>query len=105
MHEDGSGTRTTSTVTRTDRYVFHEKHSDLISLSPDKKTATRQLPMFSCDQGIAFSDQPLHDNEVFEVRIDQMMPLSMWRGSVDIGKAYTSAYHRPIVGKQQSPFL
>ena len=58
--------------------------------------------MLSFDQGIAFSDQPLHDNEVFEVRIDQMMPLSIWRGSVEIGKAYTSAYHRPIVGKQSN---
>ena len=81
------------TVTRTDRYVFNEKHSDLISLSPDKRTATRQLPMLSFDQGIVFSDQPLHDNEVFEVCIDQMMPKSRWKGSVEIGKACRWIYN------------
>ena len=76
------------TVTRTDRYVFNEKHSELVSLSPDRRTATRQLAMFSCDRGIAFSDQPLHDNEVFEICIDQIMPVSMWKHSVDIGRDY-----------------
>ncbi len=81
---DGEGGSTTTTVTRTDRYSFNEKHSDLITISPDKKTAARQLPMLCFDQGIAFSDQPLHDNEVFEVRIDQKIPL--WNGSLEIGE-------------------
>jgi hypothetical protein len=80
----GEGDSTTATVTRTDRYVFNEKHSDLITMSPDKRTATRQLPMLCFDQGIVFSDQPLHDNEVFEVCIDQMIPL--WNGTVEIGE-------------------
>ena len=76
-------------VTRTDRYVFNEKHSELISISPDKRTATRRLAMICCDRGIAFSDQPLHDNEIFEVCIDQIIGMSRWEYSVDIGKTYS----------------
>jgi neuralized-like protein 4 len=80
----GSGQSTTSTVTRTNRYVFNEKHSDQVTISPDRRTASRQLPMLCFDQGIVFSDQPLHDNEVFEVRVDQMIPL--WNGTLEIGQ-------------------
>lgn len=77
--EDDSKT----TVSRTDRYVFNEQHGERISISDDKRKATRILPMFGFDQGIVFSDQQLHDNEIFEIRINQMIPL--WNGSVEIG--------------------
>ena len=78
--EDGS----TTTVSRTNRYVFHHKHSDLVNLSQDKRTASRQLPMICFNQGIVFSDQPLQDNEIFEVRIDET--IGLWNGSIEIGR-------------------
>ena len=79
--EDGS---TTTTVSRTNRYVFHNKHSDLVNLSQDKRTSSRQLPMICFNQGIVFSDQPLQDNEIFEVRIDET--IGLWNGSIEIGR-------------------
>ena len=78
--EDGS----TTTVSRTNRYVFHHKHSDLVNLSQDKRTASRQLPMLCISQGIVFSDQPLQDNEIFEVRIDET--IGLWNGCIEIGR-------------------
>ena len=79
--QDGS---TTTTVSRTNRYVFHNKHSDLVNLSQDKRTASRQSPMLCFNQGIVFSDQPLQDNEIFEVRIDETIGLR--NGSIEIGR-------------------
>lgn len=83
--EGGGGGGSRTTVTRTNRFVFNEKHSQLVALSPDRRTATRQMPMFCFDQGIVFSDQSLNDNEIFEIRIDQMMSMAIWNGSVEIG--------------------
>ncbi|XP_028399681.1 neuralized-like protein 4 [Dendronephthya gigantea] len=85
LEEQGGGGGSRTTVTRTNRFVFNEKHSQHVALSPDRRTATRQMPMFCFDQGIAFSDQSLNDNEIFEIRIDEMMPFPMWKGSVEIG--------------------
>ena len=79
--QDGS---TTTTVSRTNRYVFHHKHSDLVNLSQDRRTAYRRSPQSCFDQGIVFSDQPLQDNEIFEVQIDQKIQL--WNGSIEIGR-------------------
>ena len=79
--QDGS---TTTTVSRTNRYVFHNKHSDLVNLSQDRRTAYRRSPQSCFDQGIVFSDQPLQDNEIFEVQIDQKIQL--WNGSIEIGR-------------------
>ena len=84
--DDDEDSGSTTSVTRTDRFVFHEKHSQLVSVSSDRKTATRQMPVFCCDRGIVFSEQQLRDDEVFEIRIDQIMPVSMWEHSLDIGK-------------------
>ena len=78
--EDGS----TTTVSRTNRYVFHNKHSDLVNLSQDKRTAYRRSPKSCFNQGIVFSDQPLQDNEIFEVRIDET--IGLWNGSIEIGR-------------------
>ena len=36
------------------------------------------------NQGIVFSDQPLQDNEIFEVRIDET--IGLWNGSIEIGR-------------------
>ena len=100
-----------TTVTRADRYVFNEKHGELISISPDKRTATRRLAMICCDRGIAFSDQPLHDNEIFEVRIDQIIGMSRWQShSVDIGKTYSCKSNgykmiEPNIGKHRTFLL
>ncbi|XP_028399668.1 neuralized-like protein 4 [Dendronephthya gigantea] len=83
--DDDDDPDSTTAVTRTDRFVFHEKHSELVSVSSDRKTAKRQISMLSCDRGIAFSEQQLRDDEVFEIRIDEIMPFSMWERSLDIG--------------------
>ena len=61
---------TSTTIFRTgDHYVFHN-HSKLVNLSQDKRTASSQLPVSYRKPAILFSDQPLQDNKIFEVRID-----------------------------------
>ena len=95
--DEGNGSLTT-TISRTDRYAFNEKHSDLVAISADKKTASRQLPMFCFDNGIAFTDQPLRNNEIFEVRIEQM--IRMFNGTVEIGE-----FHDDFLSLILSDFL
>ncbi|XP_046846010.1 neuralized-like protein 4 isoform X2 [Xenia sp. Carnegie-2017] len=85
--EDDDDEDIVSSVSRTDRYSFHFKHSGLISLSSDKRTAERRFQLLSAGNGIVFSDQPLRDNEVFEVSVDKLVP-PLFGGSditLDIG--------------------
>ena len=72
-----------TTIFRTgDRCVFHNIHSKLVNLSQDKRTASCHLPKLY--EEIVFSDQPLQDNEIFEVRIDDENVVENW-SSIEIG--------------------
>ena len=75
---------TITTIFRTgDRYVFHNIHSKLVNLSQDKRTASCHLPKLY--EEIVFSDQPLQDNEIFEVRIDDENVVNMRSYPIEIG--------------------
>ena len=74
-----------TTIFRTgDRCVFHNIHSKLVNLSQDKRTASCHLPESYTYEEIVFSDQPLQDNEIFEVRIDDENVVENW-SSIEIG--------------------
>ena len=74
-----------TTIFRTgDRCVFHNIHSKLVNLSQDKRTASSQLPVSYGKPAILFSDQPLQDNKIFEVRIDDENVVENW-SSIEIG--------------------
>ena len=76
----------TTTIFRTgDRYVFHNKHSDLVNVSQDKRTVSCQLPKSHQKPATVFSDQPLQDNEIFEVRIDDGNVVKMLSCPIKIG--------------------
>ena len=88
--EDEKGEETVPSIKRTDRYSFNFKHSNLISLSSDKRTAERRCQFLNAGNGIVLSDQLLRDNELFEVCVDKLVP-ALFGGSditLDIGKLY-----------------
>ena len=77
---------TSTTIFRTgDHYVFHNIHSKLVNLSQDKRTASCHLPESYTYEEIVFSDQPLQDNEIFEVRIDDGNVVKMLSCPIEIG--------------------
>ena len=90
--DDDDDEDTVSSVRRTDRYSFNFKHSKLITLSSDKRTAERQFKFLNAGHGIVFSDQPLRDNEVFEVSVDKLVPALLGGSDItlDIGKLVNS---------------
>ena len=75
---------TSTTIFRTgESNVFHNIHSKLVNLSQDKRTASCHLPKLY--EEIVFSDQPLQDNEIFEVRIDDENVVNMRSYPIEIG--------------------
>ena len=81
--ENQDGSTTTTIFRTTDRYVFHNEHSDAVHLSQDKRTASCQFS--DMEPTIVFSDQPLQDNELFEVRIDEDIEL-FYHSPIGIGR-------------------
>ena len=82
--------------------IFHSNHGALVQLSENHLTAFRQRPSHEFNQGLVFSNKPLKDDELFEVRIDRkvshlpLLNLSFslswffeqvhsWTGSLQIG--------------------
>ena len=77
---------TSTTIFRTgDHYVFHNIHSKLVNLSQDERTASSQLPVSYRKPAILFSDQPLQDNKIFEIRIDDENAVDNWSSPIKIG--------------------
>ena len=56
---------------------FHNKTGSLVSLSNDGKTAQRSMPHQEFNNGVILSAEPLHDNQLFEVRIDKKVYIIM----------------------------
>ena len=50
---------------------FHPIHGTLVQLSENGLSAFRLRPSHEFNQGLAFSNRPLKDEQVFEVRIDR----------------------------------
>lgn len=63
--------------------AFHEKRGQLVSLSPDGRTASRTHATQEFNHGLVLSSFPLPDNQLFEVRIDKK--INSWSGSIEVG--------------------
>ena len=50
---------------------FHSNHGTLVQLSENRLSAFRLRPSHEFNQGLVFSNQPLKDDQLFEVRIDR----------------------------------
>lgn len=57
-------------------FTFHRNHGALVQLSENRLTAFRQRPSHEFNQGLVFSNKPLKNDEVFEVRIDRKVRTS-----------------------------
>lgn len=49
--------------------MFHARCGESVKLTNDNKTASRNLAEFN--YGLVFSNEPLIDDELFEIRIDK----------------------------------
>ena len=50
---------------------FHSRTGTLVTLSNGNKSAQRNMPQQEFNNGVVLSAEPLHDNQLFEVRIDK----------------------------------
>lgn len=62
---------------------FHRCHGSLVFLSNSNRTARRRSSAAEFNNGLIFSNSPLEDNEIFEVRLDRK--IGNWSGSWAIG--------------------
>ncbi|XP_022100637.1 neuralized-like protein 4 isoform X3 [Acanthaster planci] len=62
---------------------FHQRHGNLISLSSNGRTASRNEPRQEFNNGLVISKSVLKENEIFEVRIDKKV--ETWSGSIEVG--------------------
>ncbi|KAK9500080.1 hypothetical protein O3M35_001416 [Rhynocoris fuscipes] len=61
--------------------MFHQKCGDHVRLSNRNRTATRTASEFNF--GLVFSNEPLLDDQLFQIRIDKK--IDSWIGSLEIG--------------------
>ncbi|XP_068700240.1 neuralized-like protein 4 isoform X2 [Montipora foliosa] len=62
---------------------FHRCHGSLVFLSNENRTARRRSSAAEFNNGLTFSNLPLKENEIFEVRLDRK--IGNWSGSWAIG--------------------
>ncbi|XP_013781863.2 neuralized-like protein 4, partial [Limulus polyphemus] len=62
---------------------FHSRSGRMVTLSNGNRTAERIRPLQEFNNGLVMSDEPLRDNQLFEVRIDRKV--DTWSGSIEIG--------------------
>lgn len=51
--------------------TFHRRTGSLVALSNDNKTAQRNHPAQEFNNGVVLGEEPLKDNQLFEVKIDR----------------------------------
>ncbi|CAB3250156.1 unnamed protein product [Arctia plantaginis] len=66
-----------------DRLRFHPRCGILIKLTANNKCAERARPLDDYNNGVVMTHRPLHDNELFEIRIDRLV--DKWSGSIEVG--------------------
>ncbi|XP_023215732.1 neuralized-like protein 4 isoform X1 [Centruroides sculpturatus] len=64
-------------------FTFHPRTGSMVLLSNENRTALRHHPYQEFNNGLVMSNEPLKDNQLFEVRIDRKVPT--WSGSIEIG--------------------
>lgn len=63
--------------------LFHPNCGQKASIISGGRTALRPHATDDFNHGVVLSNRPLHNNEVFQVRIDKMV--DKWAGSIEIG--------------------
>lgn len=63
--------------------MFHSRTGSLVTLSNNNRTAQRLNPSQEFNNGLVMSNEPMKDDELFEVRIDTKV--NSWSGSIEIG--------------------
>lgn len=66
-----------------DKLKFHERCGLLIDLSNNNQTAERKRPLDEFNNGVCMTNRPLKDDELFEIRIDELV--NKWSGSIELG--------------------
>lgn len=66
-----------------DKIRFHTRCGSLVKLSNNFRCAERRRPFDEFNNGIAMTNRPLKDNELFEIRIDRLV--DKWSGSIEVG--------------------
>ncbi|XP_067005004.1 neuralized-like protein 4 [Anabrus simplex] len=61
--------------------MFHRRCGERVTLTNGSRTAVRNFSEFN--YGLVLSNEPLVDNQLFEVRIDKK--INSWSGSIEIG--------------------
>ena len=84
---------------------FYSRHGLNGVLSPDYTIVSRKNAVSQFDAATFMSNRPLQDNELFQLRIDNVM--TRWNGSLQIGLTTESPasleFPRSLVGMQQYP--
>uniref|UniRef100_A0A336MFI2 CSON000929 protein n=1 Tax=Culicoides sonorensis TaxID=179676 RepID=A0A336MFI2_CULSO len=66
-----------------DKLRFHTRCGSLVKLSNNFRTAERRRPLDEFNNGVVMTHRALHDNELFEIRIDRLV--DKWSGSIEVG--------------------
>ncbi|XP_015908035.1 neuralized-like protein 4 [Parasteatoda tepidariorum] len=66
-----------------DKLRFHEHCGTMVRLSNDNRSAERRTPIDEFNNGVVMTHRPLLDNELFEIRIDELV--NKWSGSIEMG--------------------
>ncbi|XP_032236441.2 neuralized-like protein 4 isoform X1 [Nematostella vectensis] len=72
-----------SPVQSTASVVFHPHCGSLVQLGNRNRTAERQFPEEEFKNSVVLTNQPLRDNELFEVVVEKLT--DMWAGSLEVG--------------------
>ena len=66
------------------RLRFHALHGRNVRLTGTRFGAFRPEPTQEFNDAVVISERPLYDDEMFELRIDQMT--DRWSGSIEAGR-------------------
>lgn len=55
--------------------VFSPRTGSLVTLSNNRRTAYRNHPAQEFNNGVVLSEEPLKDNQLFEVKIDKKVTI------------------------------
>lgn len=66
-----------------DRLRFHHRCGTMVKLSAGQRTAERRRPLDEFNNGVVMTQRPLMPDELFEIRIDNLV--DKWSGSIEVG--------------------
>ncbi|XP_045542113.1 neuralized-like protein 4 [Papilio machaon] len=78
-----NSTEASCTQYNQDRLRFHTRCGVLVRFSHHNRTAERARPMDDYNDAVVMTSRPLHDGELFEIRIERLV--HKWSGSIEVG--------------------